>query len=198
MHTVFCDSQGVLLVHLNKLRENVNSASNCEVLLKLQDSIRRKRPGQLARGVLLHHDKVRPHTARATQHGIQELQWELLEKPPYSPHLVPSDFHLVGTLKTTLMANVSLMKMLKRRCGSGEATVKNFYAASFDALVERWDRCVNVNGGYVKKYVLFSRFRYHMFYVLYPCVNYLLTLPRMSDVMCCARHHCSKRYFASS
>jgi hypothetical protein len=66
MLTVFWDSQGVLLAHFQKRGENVNPASYCEVLLKLRDEIRRKRPGQLARGVLLHHDNAGPHTARAT------------------------------------------------------------------------------------------------------------------------------------
>jgi histone-lysine N-methyltransferase SETMAR len=60
----------------------------------LRDSIHRKRPGQLARGKVLHHDNARPHTARATQERIQELHWELLERPPYSPDLAPSDFQL--------------------------------------------------------------------------------------------------------
>jgi hypothetical protein len=54
MFTVFWDSQGVLIGHFQKRGENVNSASYCEVLLKLWDTIRRKRPSQLARGVLLH------------------------------------------------------------------------------------------------------------------------------------------------
>jgi hypothetical protein len=57
--TVFWDSLGVLLAHLQKRSDNVNSASHCEVLLKLRDAIRRKRPGRLERGVLLHHDNAR-------------------------------------------------------------------------------------------------------------------------------------------
>jgi hypothetical protein len=32
-----------------------------------------------------------------------------------------------------------------------ETTVKNFYAAGFDALVKRWEKCINVGGGYVEK-----------------------------------------------
>jgi hypothetical protein len=28
---------------------------------------------------------------------------------------------------------------------------KDFYAASFDALVKRWNKCINVGGGYVEK-----------------------------------------------
>jgi hypothetical protein len=28
---------------------------------------------------------------------------------------------------------------------------KDFYAAGFEALVKRWDKCVSVRGGYVEK-----------------------------------------------
>jgi histone-lysine N-methyltransferase SETMAR len=87
----------------------VNSASYCEVLLKLRDAICRKSPSELARGALLHHDNARPHTVRATQENIQELQWELLEHPPYIPDLAPSDFHVFGPLKITVVAYLSLL-----------------------------------------------------------------------------------------
>jgi hypothetical protein len=43
MLTVFWDSQRVLLSHFQKRGEDVNSASNCEVLLKLRNAIHRKR-----------------------------------------------------------------------------------------------------------------------------------------------------------
>jgi hypothetical protein len=43
MLTALWDSQGVLLAHFQKRSDNVNCASYCEVLLKLRDSIRRKR-----------------------------------------------------------------------------------------------------------------------------------------------------------
>jgi histone-lysine N-methyltransferase SETMAR len=92
----------VLLSHFQKCGENVNSALYCEVLLKIRDAIQRKHPGQLARGVLLHHDNARLHTPRATQERTEELQWELLEHQPYSPDLAPSDFHLFGPLQNHL------------------------------------------------------------------------------------------------
>jgi hypothetical protein len=52
------------------------------------------------------------------------------------------------------VTNSSLMtKRLKRRGGSGwDNAQKDFYAAGFDALVKRWDKCINIGGGYVKKY----------------------------------------------
>jgi hypothetical protein len=99
---------GILI--FQKGGENVNSGSYeyCEVLLTLRDSIRRRRPGQLT------------SSARATQERLQELQRQLLEHPAYSPDLAPSDFHLFGSLETTLVANVSLLtKRLERKRGSG-------------------------------------------------------------------------------
>jgi histone-lysine N-methyltransferase SETMAR len=98
----FGNLRKVLLADFQKRGQNVNSASYCEVLLKLRDANGRKHPGQLARCVLLHHDNARPHTARETHERIQELQWELLEHPPYSPDLAPSDFHLFVPLKKPL------------------------------------------------------------------------------------------------
>jgi hypothetical protein len=32
-----------------------------------------------------------------------------------------------------------------------EITVKNSYAAGFDALVKRRDKCIDVGGGYIEK-----------------------------------------------
>jgi hypothetical protein len=74
MLTMFWDSQEVLLAHFRKHGEGVDSASYCEVLLRLQDAVHRKLPGQLVRGVRLQHDNARPHTAQATQERIQEPQ----------------------------------------------------------------------------------------------------------------------------
>jgi hypothetical protein len=49
------------------------------------------------------------------------------------------------------VTDVSLItKRLKRRCGSG-AESKDLYAAGFDALVKRRDKCISVDGGYVEK-----------------------------------------------
>jgi hypothetical protein len=61
-----------------------------------------------------------------------------------------------------------------------EPTVKRFYAYDFDALVKRWDKYINVGGGYVEKQ-FFPTFKYRLFYVLYRFVIYFLTLPRITQ-----------------
>jgi histone-lysine N-methyltransferase SETMAR len=150
MLTMFWDSQGELLAYFQMHCENVNSASCCEVLLKLWDAIHRKHPGQLARGILLHHDNVRPHSAWATQKGIQELQWEHL---PYSLDLAPSDIHLFGLLKSHLCGKcfahdeevgMEVQKWLRQQS-------KDFCAMGFDALVKWWNKSINVGGEHVEK-----------------------------------------------
>ena len=68
----------------------MNAASHCEILLKLQSAIQRKLQGLLTTGVLLHHDNE--HVALSAQEKIDQLEWLLLQHPPYSPNLVPNDF----------------------------------------------------------------------------------------------------------
>jgi hypothetical protein len=44
---------------------------------------------------------------------------------------------------------------------------KDLCAVNFDALLKRWDKCINVDGGYVKKY-MFSPVRISHFLRLMP------------------------------
>jgi histone-lysine N-methyltransferase SETMAR len=97
---------------------------------------------------LLHHDNSTPHTARAIQEKIQELQWELFEYPPYSPDLAPTDYRLFGPLTNYLGGKIfaddeevetEVRKWLRQES-------KDFYAVGFDALVKRLDKCINVGG----------------------------------------------------
>jgi hypothetical protein len=56
---------------------------------------------------------------------------------------------------TTVSKNVTNVSLMTKSLNGGvkvaETTVKNFYAAGFEALVKRWDKCINVGGGYVEK-----------------------------------------------
>jgi head-tail adaptor len=55
---------------------------------------------------------------------------------------------------------------------------RDLYVAGFDALVKRWDKCINVWWRICREINAFSRLEYHMFYVSYPFVTYLPNLPR--------------------
>jgi hypothetical protein len=92
------------------------------------------------------------------------------------------------------VANVSMMtKKFKRRCRSGwDNSQKDFYAAGFDALIKRRDKCIKVGGRYVEKYIFSLNFKCYLFYVLYPSVTHLLTLPQSFQTWIDGTQECFK------
>ncbi|CAH2100956.1 unnamed protein product [Euphydryas editha] len=75
-------------------QRTINSQYYSEMLEhKVRPAIRRKRRGLLSKGVILQHDNAHPHTAQLTRDKLQELGWEVLPHPAYSPDLAPSDFY---------------------------------------------------------------------------------------------------------
>uniref|UniRef100_A0A4W6C880 Histone-lysine N-methyltransferase SETMAR n=1 Tax=Lates calcarifer TaxID=8187 RepID=A0A4W6C880_LATCA len=109
--------------------------------------------GHQSKGVILHHDNARPHTAAQTVQTINELGWELFPHPPYSPDLAPSDFHLFGPLKAftrgTKFESDDEVKSVVSDWLRHQS--KDFYAEGIQKLVHRWEKCVTVLGDYVEK-----------------------------------------------
>jgi hypothetical protein len=51
-----------------------------------------------------------------------------------------------------LVADVSLMtKRFETEVRKWLRQSKDFYVEGFDALVKRWEKCINVGGGFVEK-----------------------------------------------
>jgi histone-lysine N-methyltransferase SETMAR len=130
----------------------VNSATYADLLKNhLRPAIKSKGRGLLSTGVVLQHDNARPHTARSTVATIQDLSFECLPHPPYSPDLDPSGFHVFGPLKET-MGGKSFRSDESRRCMSGCALSQNtFFSRGIHALPKRWSTYVESNGDYVEK-----------------------------------------------
>ncbi|GFW22259.1 histone-lysine N-methyltransferase SETMAR [Trichonephila clavipes] len=54
------------------------------------------------RGVVFHQDNTRPYISIVTRQNLLELGWEVLMHSPYSPDLIPSDYHLFLALQNFL------------------------------------------------------------------------------------------------
>jgi len=106
----------------------MNSATYADLLKNyLYPAIKSKRRRLLTTGVLLQHDNAGPHTAHSTVATIQDLSFECLPHPQYSPDLVPSDFHAFGPFKEA-MGGKSFRSDESRRCMSGCAlSQKSFF-----------------------------------------------------------------------
>jgi histone-lysine N-methyltransferase SETMAR len=94
MATVFWDHKGVLHVDFLTQGDKVKADRYCDTMSRLREAIRRKRPGFLRRGVVLLHDNARQHTDNHTRELLRRYKWEVLDQPPYSPDLAPSDFFI--------------------------------------------------------------------------------------------------------
>ena len=131
----------------------INSECYCHVLSDVHTRLQIKRPGLITKGVLFLQDNARAHTAHRTMCTLQQLGWEVLPHPPYCPDQVPRDFHLFGPLKEFLGGqHFNTDDEVKQAVlGWFSHTDKSFYAEAFQALVKRWDKCINVAGGHVEK-----------------------------------------------
>lgn len=153
MATVFWDRHGVLLVEFMPQGQTINAEAYCETLRKLRRAIQNKRRGMLTKGVLLLHDNARPHAAVRTQNLIDSFGWDVIDHPPYSPDLAPSDFHLFCHLKKNLggkhFGNSDEVKVAVSKWLSEQAA--DFYEEGMQNLVLRHDKCLNKQGNYVEK-----------------------------------------------
>jgi histone-lysine N-methyltransferase SETMAR len=84
---------------------------------------------------------------------LRDLHYELLEHPPYSQYLAPSDFCLFPKLKLFLAGqrfSSNLEAIADVELYFPDLT-KNHYRNGIMALEHRWNKCSSLKGDYVEK-----------------------------------------------
>ena len=140
-------------------RNTVNSATYADLLKNhLSLAIKSERRGRLNTGVLLQHENARPHTARSTVSTIQDLSFECLPHPPYSPDLATSDFHVSEPLKKAIgsksfRSDEEVQQAVHEWLHSQP---KDFFSRVIQALPKCWNTCMESkrNGDYVENDVI--------------------------------------------
>ncbi|GFV91743.1 histone-lysine N-methyltransferase SETMAR [Trichonephila clavipes] len=87
---------------LHFLTKTVTEAYYTSLLDKLKVELAEKRLHLQKKKILFHQDNALSHIPGLTMAKIHELWFKLLDHPPYSPDLAPSDFSLFPHLKTAL------------------------------------------------------------------------------------------------
>ena len=83
--------------------QTVNSGFNCDVLRRLRENVRRRRPKLWREQTwLLHHDNAPSHTSVLTQQFLAKNNMAVIPHPPQSPNLAPCDFFLFQKMKFNL------------------------------------------------------------------------------------------------
>ena len=99
----FFDIKGFVHKEFVPTGQSVNSGFYCEVLRRLRENVRRRRP-QLWRKQtwLLHHNNAPSHTSVFTHQFLAKKKIAVMPHPPYSADLAPCDFFLFPKLKLKL------------------------------------------------------------------------------------------------
>lgn len=149
--TVFFDFRGV--VHSEFLPEGrtVNKEYYLQVMRRLREAIRKKRP-ELWRNNswILHHDNAPSHTALTICEFLAKNSTNTIKQAPYSPDLAPCDFFLFPKLKIPLRGRrfESIDAIKKNSLEELKAIHSSAYKKCMDDWIKRWHMCVASNGEY--------------------------------------------------
>lgn len=151
--TVFWDAHGIIHIDYLEKGKTITGVYYAELLARFDADLKRKRPHLAKKKVLFHQDNAPAHKSAISMAKLQELRYELVPHPPYSPDLAPCDYYLYPNLKKWLGG---------KRFGSNEEVIteteayfegfqKSYYLEGIKKLEDRWTKCVSLKGDYVEK-----------------------------------------------
>lgn len=152
MVTCFLGGQeGCASVDFIEYGSTITSERYCKPLQQLR-AIQNKHQGKLSSKVLFLHDNAQPHMANHTRQLLEAFKWEVFDHPPYSPYLVPSDYHLFAVMMW--VATQSFDNDVELQAGVinwFKCQVTKYYNNGIQKLVHCYDKCLNLYGDYVEK-----------------------------------------------
>ena len=137
--------------HWTKAGQTVNQVYYLEVLKRLREKVRKKRPEIFASNSwILHHDKAPAHTALSLREFLATKQITVLKHPAYSPYLTPSDFFLFPKIKKILKGRHfdDIDDIRSNTKEALKAIPQNQFQNCFEGWTRRWHRCIASQGEY--------------------------------------------------
>ncbi|CAJ0958254.1 unnamed protein product, partial [Mesorhabditis belari] len=91
------------------------------------------------------------YTQQPEGEKLEELGWETLPRPPYSPDISPSDYHLFRSIRNHLAGNKfkDVQEVEKWLADFLAIKQANFYAEGIHSLHGRWKQILLTNGEYI-------------------------------------------------
>ena len=102
MATAFWDAHRILFIDYLEKGKNINIDYYLALLDRLRAEIKKKRPHIKKKRVLFHQGNAPCHKSMKTMVKLNELSFELLSHPPYTPDLATRNYWLFANLKKML------------------------------------------------------------------------------------------------
>ena len=103
MLIIFCNCEGVVHYEFALRGQTINKEYYGEVLKRLRDAVKRKRPRFWSSDDrLLHHDNAPAHSSNLEQQFLAKHKIKKLRQPPHNPDIAPCDFRMFPKLKMAL------------------------------------------------------------------------------------------------
>lgn len=151
MLVIFFDIHGVVHREFVPQGQTVNAAFYCDILRRLREDIRRKRPGLWRNGNwVLQHDNAPAHTALKTREFLGQTNTIVAPHPPYSPDLAPADFFLFPKMKSKLKGRrFDTIEEIQHSSQEVLNTLQEQdFQQAFQQWQRRWNRCIAAQGNY--------------------------------------------------
>jgi len=96
----FFEQEGIVHREFVPPGMTVNADFYCDVIRRLHENVRRKRPQKWQnQKLIIHHDNALVHRSFKVSQFLAKKSMTVVPHPPYSPDLVPCDFFLFPKLK---------------------------------------------------------------------------------------------------
>lgn len=151
MLTVFFDYDGIIHYEFAPPGQTVTQHYYLEVLRRLREKIRRKRPEKWAdNSFVLHHDNAPAHSAHRIKDFLAKTKTTVINHPAYSPDLAPCDYFLFPKLKFKLKGRrfedvESIKSAVAKEIGQLPQEV---FQNAMEKLRSRWNHCIDSEGMY--------------------------------------------------
>ena len=153
MTSVFWDAEGILYIDYLEKGKTITGEYYSNLLTRLDEKNREKSPCLQKKKKHLSSGQCTRSQSVLAMGKLRDLHYALLEHPPCSPDLAPSDFCLFPKLKLFLAGQrfSSNQETIATVEGYFANLTKNHYRDGIMALEHRWNKCISLMGDYVEK-----------------------------------------------
>ena len=170
------------LIHYSFLNagKTITAEKYCQQMDEMHQKLRQHPALVNRKGPILLHDNARLHVAKPTLQKLNELGYETLPHPPYSPDLSPTNYHFFKHLDN----------FLREKCFKNLSDIKNvssdFIATGIQDFLRywhkytfflRWQKCVDSDRCLFRSINFCFELRYvHLNLKVKNCKNFLVNL----------------------